>query len=143
MSSLVQIWIRPATRAPLKPVEEAVAEVGTGLVDDHAGRGKRQVTLLSREAWQAACQDLAVELDPVSRRANLLVEGVDLAETRGRRLRVGEVLLEVAGETKPCQLMDDTHLGLWDALKPDWRGGVFARVLAGGTLRQGDALEWV
>lgn len=143
MSTLVQIWIRPATRTPLKPVAEAVAEEGTGLVGDHAGGGKRQVTLISREAWQAACRDLDAELDPVLRRANLLVEGVDFVQSRGRQLRVGEVLLEVAGETKPCQLMDDMHLGLWDALKPDWRGGVFARVLEGGTLRQGDALEWV
>lgn len=143
MSKLVQIWLRPATRAPLKPVEEAVAEPGAGLVGDHAGKGKRQVTLLSREAWQAACADLDAQVDPVSRRANLLVEGVDFVETRGRRLRVGEVLLEVAGETKPCELMDDMHLGLWDALKPDWRGGVFAQVIEGGTLRQGDALEWV
>lgn len=143
MSTLVQIWIRPAARAPLKPVAEARAEVGTGLVGDHAGGGKRQVTLISREAWQAACRDLEAEVDPVSRRANLLVEGVELAQTRGRRLRVGEVLLEVAGETKPCELLDDMHLGLWEALEPDWRGGVFAKVIEGGTLRQGDALEWV
>lgn len=118
---------------------------GVGLVGDHTKGGRRQVTLISREAWAEACAVLGMppcELDAASRRANVLVEGVDVtALRRGTRLRIGAVELQVEGETHPCQLMDDMHLGLWDALKPRQRGGHFARILAGGELRVGEMVE--
>ena len=64
-------------------------------------------------------------------------------ESRGQRLRIGAVLFEVLGETRPCGLMDDVCQGLGDALAPDWRGGVFSRVLEGGEIRVGDPVELV
>ncbi len=140
---LVQIYLRPSARTPVKAVERATAVAGRGLEGDHAGGGKRQVTLLSREAWEAACRQLEVELDPGARRANLVVEGVDFVASRGRRLRIGAVEVEVAGETRPCGLMDDVHLGLKAALQPEWRGGVFAVILTGGEVAVGDPVEEV
>jgi MOSC domain-containing protein YiiM len=147
MARLLAIFLRPSSRTPVKRVQEAEAVAGQGLVGDHTKGGRRQVTLLSREAWAEACADLGMppcELDAASRRANLLVEGVDVtALRRGTLLRIGEVELQVEGETHPCQLMDDMHLGLWDALKPRQRGGHFARILVGGPLRVGDRVEVV
>lgn len=136
---LLVIVLRPGARLPVRKVEEARAVAGQGLVGDHAGGGKRQVTLLAREAWQAACSQLGRELDPGIRRANLVVEGVDLAATIGRRLRLGEVVIEVLGETRPCELMDDDgRIGLMAALRPERRGGVYGAIVTGGTLRVGD-----
>ena len=97
--SLQAIYLRPSSRTPVREVQRAEAEAGTGLVDDHAGAGKRQITLLSREAWDAACAALGKTLDPGLRRANLLVSGVDLGAALGKRLTVGEVEIEVVGET--------------------------------------------
>lgn len=129
----------------MKRVPSAEAVAGQGLAGDHTKGGRRQVTLISREAWAEACEALGMppcELDVASRRANLLVEGVDVtALRRGTLLRIGAVELQVEGETHPCQLMDDMHLGLWDALKPRQRGGHFARILVGGPLRVGDRVE--
>ena len=142
-ASLRRIWLRPNTGSPVREVQEATAAVKAGLAEDHARAGKREVTVLSLEAWERACADLDAELCPSLRRANLLVSGVDLAETRGQRLRIGSVLLEIGGETKPCKLMEETHPGLWDALKPEWRGGVYAKVLEGGALQPGDAVELI
>ena len=136
---LERIYLRPSARTPVREVEAAEAKVGSGLAGDHARGGKREVTLISREAWERACEELGEILEPSARRANLLLGGVDLAQSRGRKLQIGGVVLEINGETKPCQLMDDTRLGLWDALKPEWRGGVYARVLTGGELRVGDS----
>ena len=38
--------------------------------------------------------------------------------------------------------MDEQHPGLREALVPDWGGGAFAAVLAGGDIRIGDAVSW-
>lgn len=139
MAKLVQIYLRPSTRTPVKPVTRATAVADRGLEGDHAGGGKRQVTLISRQSWDDALAQLGGgALDPGTRRANLLVEGLDLGPLIGRRVRVGPVELQVEGETRPCGLMDDARLGLRDALAPACRGGVFARILTGGPLQVGD-----
>ncbi|MEZ6185191.1 MAG: MOSC domain-containing protein [Planctomycetota bacterium] len=139
--SLRAIYVRPSSRTPVKRVERAQAEAGQGLVEDHAGGGKRQVTLLSQEAWDAACAELGQTLDPGLRRANLVVQGVDLGAAIGKELTVGAVRIKVVGETKPCQLMDDQAPGLHDALRPACRGGVFGQILEGGELEPGQPVR--
>jgi MOSC domain-containing protein YiiM len=86
--------------------------------------------------------ELGVHKDPALRRANILLGGVRLAHTRGGVLVVGETRLAIGGELTPCERMDDVTRGLQAALRPDWRGGVFAQVLVGGVIHVGDAVEW-
>ena len=76
-----------------------------------------------------------------SRRANLLVEGVELPRAKGGILRIGAVRLEVTGQTYPCVRMEEARPGLLKALAKDWRGGVTCRVLSGGQIALGDAVE--
>jgi len=115
-----------------------------GVASDLRGKpGSRQVTVLAREAWRRACVELGSELDWALRRANLLVEGVELRETSGARLRIGDALLEICCETDPCALMDKFRSGLREALEPEWRGGVSCRVLEGGLVRMGDPVELI
>ncbi len=136
--TLLSIYLRPASRLPARSVERARAVAGIGLDGDHAGGGKRQVTLLSLDAWRAACGEIGRDLDPSVRRANLLVDGIDLSPTIGSQIVFGEVVIEVLGETRPCELMDDDgRLGLQKALRPDRRGGVYGRILRGGELAVG------
>lgn len=126
----------------MRRVTRALAVAGRGLEGDHVDGGRRQVTLLAREAWDAACLALGrTGLDPGARRANLVVEGLDLAGLpRGARLRLGPVEVVLDAETRPCQLLDDAAPGLWDALKPDGRGGRFGKITAGGELAVGDPI---
>jgi len=121
--------------------------VGGGLEGDHKGKRfpKRGVTILAREAWQAAVDELTDLAGPVSlpwttRRANLLVEGTDLRLAPGSIVAVGAVRLEVMAETYPCRRMDEAHRGLLRALAQDGRGGVTCRVLEGGQVTVGDSV---
>ncbi len=123
-------------------VDAATVDVAEGLVGDFRGRSPgRQVTVMGREGWEDACRELGRELDWTVRRANLLVEGLRLEGCTAARIRIGDVLLEVTEETKPCQRMDEASAGLRGALAPGWRGGVSCRVLEGGEVRPGDPVS--
>jgi len=115
---------------------------GRGVVGSADQGGKRQVTVLSRERWMAACEALGEPLDPRERRANLLVSGIDLENTRGRVLVVGGCRVRILGETKPCEQMDAAFEGLRGALQPHWGGGAYGEVLDGGELTVGDEARW-
>ena len=117
---------------------EATLVVGQGLLGNTDRSRRRQVTIIEREAWDAATKEAGVTASPAGRRANLMVSGVSLANTRGRVLRVGGVRLAIGGETTPCERMDEVAPGLRAALKPEWRGGVFAQVLDDGIISIGD-----
>ncbi len=141
--SLLAIWAKGARGEPMIPRSEGELIAGEGLRGSAPARGKRQVTVLSREAWERAAVEAAQpEMDPALRRANLLVTGVDFRETIGRTLTVGETRILIHGETKPCERMDAAALRLRETLSPDWRAGAFGEVVNGGTIRIGDPVAW-
>lgn len=145
---LIGIARRPARRAPMVLVEAADVAAGFGIDGDHKGARfpKRGITILAREDWEVAIATLADLAGPVplpwtARRANLLVEGVDLPQAPGAILAIGPLRLEVTAQTYPCRRMDEAHPGLLKALAPDWRGGVSCRVLEGGRIALGAAVS--
>ena len=72
----------------------------------------------------------------------MLVEGFDLPQIAGAKLRIGnDVLLQITRETDPCERMEALAPGLRAALMVDWRGGACSRVLAGGIIRVGDTVR--
>ncbi len=136
LGRLLAIATKEKTRAPM--LEHAALRVGPGgLPGERSHPSGRAVTVLSREAWAAACRDLGTSLPWTLRRANLLVEGIELIGSVGRRLHVGALVLEIGEETEPCRVMDAIHPGLRRALTPDWRGGVTCRVLTPAEIRVG------
>lgn len=143
MSTLLGIAVRPRRRAPMSSLEECAISREHGVADDTRGRpGSRQVTVLSLDSWRAACSELGAQLDWTTRRANLLVEGVDLQQSTGMVLHVGDIVeLLVTGELEPCGRMDQAYSGLRCALEPHWRGGVTCKVVVEGNVRVGDAVS--
>lgn len=140
--SLEAIWIKRERKAPMDPVEEAEVVEGHGLAGNVEQASRRQVTILSAGAWRDAVDELGTEVEPAARRANFLVSGLELAETVGRVLTLGDARVRIEGETLPCRRMDEAEPGLQEALRPEWRGGVFGRVLSGGIVRVGDPVTW-
>ena len=139
---LEAIWIKRAHRGPMDAVHEARLVEGRG-VDGSVDRSRRrQVTIISREAWAACMAELGAELDPSTRRANLLVAGIDLETTRNKVLRIGDARLLIGGEVTPCERMEEAHAGLQATMRPHWRGGAFAQVLSGGQIQVGDPVYW-
>jgi len=137
-----ELWTKRAHRGPMDSVREATLVAGQGMLGSVGRSRRRQVTLLTREAWTTAIGVVGTDPGPASRRANILVSGIELARTRGRVLLVGSCRILVGGELTPCERMDEAAPGLRRALEPDWRGGVFGEVLEGGTVRVGDRVEW-
>lgn len=131
------LWPTKGCPQPIR-LERAEAVPGTGLRGDQKRGQSRQVTLLAAEAWEAATAELGVDAPPSARRANVVIRGLDLADTLGRRLRVGPALIHVHGETDPCELMDRVAPGLKEALTPHRRAGVFGAVVEGGAIAVGD-----
>jgi MOSC domain-containing protein YiiM len=110
-----------------------------GVGTDTRGKpGRRQVTVLGDRAWRDACAVIGTQLPWTVRRANLFVEGLDLRARVGYELHVGEAVLRITGETRPCHRMDEAHAGLREALEPLWRGGVTCTVVQSGHIAVGD-----
>ena len=138
MGKLEAIWIKRARRGRMDLVARAELVAGKGIVGNANQGGRRQVTIIEREVWLERTSAAGAELDPSTRRANLMISGLPLARSRGKTLRIGECILEIAGETKPCERMEEAAPGLRQAMYHDWGGGAFAMVVKGGTIKVGD-----
>lgn len=133
-----QIWIKRAKNGPMDAVTQGTVKANRGLVGSANQGGRRQVTILEAERWAAHMATVGASLDPSARRANVLVRGCDLRDSRGRILRIGTMRFEIAGETKPCHQMDALHDGLQAVMRPAWGGGAYAIVLTDGEIAVGD-----
>src|SRR5688572_14157232 len=140
--TLEAIWVKRAHRRPMDPRQSARLIAGQGLEGSVGRSSRRQVTIIEREVWDALMRETGANAPPSTRRANLMVSGIALVETRKRILRIGDARLEIAGETKPCERMEEAVPGLRAAMYPSWRGGAFAMVLTGGEIRVGDRVAW-
>lgn len=147
MGVLLGIARHARPKAPMEVIEHARVTPETGIAGDFRGamKGKpykRQVTLIERGDWDAAMAEVGHSIGWQERRANLLVDGLDLPQTKGVRLRIGaDVVLEITRETDPCERMEALADGLRAALTPDWRGGACAMVITGGEIAVGDEIR--
>jgi len=135
-------------RGPIETLETVQVSVEHGVEGDCRGlfkpgrKNRRQVTVMEASDWAVAAREVGTDLEWWNRRVNLLVDGVDLPQTEGSRVRIGEdVVLEITVECEPCNRMDALADGLQEALKPDWRGGACTRVLSGGHIKIGDSVR--
>ena len=142
LARVTNIYLRPSSRTPVRQTLSVEARAGEGLEGDHARGGNRQISMIEREAWQAACEELGREnLATGRRRANVVVEGFSLAAAIGRRIRIGDCVVDVVAELRPCKLMEDVAPGLMRGLSPRGRGGAYGRILKSGRIEVGAPVE--
>jgi MOSC domain-containing protein YiiM len=141
---LVSIARRSAKRAPMEELRSVAISPEAGVAGDFRGKpGRRQVTILFEKDWKTAIANLDPQTPWTVRRANLLVTGLANPKAPGGVLAIGVARFLITGETDPCFRMDEQLDGLQATLKPDWRGGLTARVLTGGEIKVGDKAEWL
>ncbi len=143
MGRIAALWIKRVRRRPMDPVERAAARAGAGLEGNADQGGRRQVTLLDVARWSDAEAELGAQVPFTARRANVLTEGIDYLESRGRVLALGGVRVRIRGNTRPCERMDEARAGLRSALAPEWRAGAYGELLDDGEIAVGDAAEWL
>jgi MOSC domain-containing protein YiiM len=137
-----RLWVKRAHRGAMDARDSIELVAGRGVEESADRGGRRQVTLLEREVWDALVRELGSDAGPETRRANVLVSGIDLRASRGRVLRLGVARIRIAGEVKPCERMEEAVAGLRALMYPDWRGGAFGQILDGGVVAVGDVVAW-
>ena len=148
------ICIAPAGSAPMQSLAEVEAIEGQGLRGDRylaqtgfysqrpTDPGAREVTLIEAEVLDRLANENGVALKTDEHRRNLTTRGVSLQDLLGKRFRVGEVVLEGVKDCPPCEHLE--ALTGKAVIKPLLTsGGLRARIVAGGVLRVGDAIEHI
>ncbi len=122
------------------PVASVELVVNHGVAGDaHTGEWHRQVSLLASESI-AKMQRMGLAVDAGDFAENITTEGIDLPSLPvGTRLTVGPVLLEVTQIGKECHTRCAIYYQAGDCVMP--KEGIFARVLAGGTVSAGDPIH--
>lgn len=148
MGRLAGIARHDRPTGPIEVLDSAELVEGLGVAGDFRGTrkagsaGRNGVVLIEAAGWRAATAECGADVPWWERRGNLLVEGLDLPQQPGARLRIGEAaLVEITQECAPCERMEALHPGLRAALSVDWRAGARARVLHGGTVAVGDEIR--
>ena len=139
MGKVMAICISEKKGTQKRNVHEALFIEDFGLENDaHAGKWHRQVSLLSYEK----IQDFKKKGAPVEDGAfgeNLIVSGIDFKNLPvGTRFQCGDVVLEMTQIGKECHNGCEIYKIMGDCIMP--REGVFARVIRGGRIREGDEL---
>ncbi len=138
--SVLALALRPVKSKAVIVQDTLELSPQAGVIGDHGTSRRRQVSLLAEGSWNAACIEVDEALNWTIRRSNVLVSGLDLQKLVGSQIRLGSALVEVMGEVVPCHVMDAAKKGLKHALIPDWRGGVFGRVIESGKVHVGDKI---
>ena len=144
MAKLIEIATREYKRGPMAIMKSAHVSIESGVADDFRGKqGKRQVTVLNSKSWSQACDQVGKNLHWTTRRANLLIDDFELKNSTGKFLTISDLVLEITQETDPCNRMEESVSGLFEALRNDWRGGVCCRVIRSGYIHAGDEVKIV
>ena len=142
MGKIVAICISEKKGTQKYKVNEAEFVEDWGIRGDaHAGKWHRQVSLLSRDRIEEF-RARGAQVEDGAFGENLVVEGFDFASMPiGSRFRCGDVVLELTQIGKECHHGCAIFQKMGDCIMP--REGVFAKVLHGGVIREGDELARV
>jgi MOSC domain-containing protein YiiM len=138
MASVAHLFRAPKRRLLMEPIEsiEAIANFGFAGCAHARKNSQRQVLLVDKETLDA------MSLGPGMVRENVTTEGLNVnGLAMGERVRIGPVILQVSRVCTPCDQLEKIRRGLRREMYG--RRGMLCRVLQGGVIRAGDAINRV
>ena len=152
MAGIVEgIYVTSQGSTEMERVEEVDTIEGCGIEGDRYCEGTGfwtqygdvcQVTLISAEDLDYIESELDIRVKDGQHRRNIITRGMDLADLRGARFKIGEAILEYDRPRPPCRHVQEmSERGMTRALRG--RGGICARVVQAGKIRATDTIETV
>ena len=140
MSKVVAVCISKNKGERKTPVENVNLLPNHGIDGDaHAGDWHRQVSLLAQESIEKM-QRLGLSVKAGDFAENITTSGIDLPRLPiGTKLKVGATLMEVTQIGKECHTRCAIYYQAGDCVMP--KEGIFTKVLQGGGIKPGDAVE--
>ncbi len=135
--NVVSVNISERRGIPKTPVDSIELKVGVGIYNDaHAGSGHREVSLLALEDIQTMqARNASVKIGDFAE--NITTSGVVLHKLPiGTKLTIGDCLLEVTQIGKECHSGCVIMKQVGECIMP--KQGIFARVLKGGVIKNGN-----
>ena len=150
-SILKAIYTSPSKGQDIAINSSAELHVDCGIAGDRyydsAARGLiDQVTLIDEQSIDQFCADVGRTFAYADMRRNLLTSGVELNDLIGKTFRVGAVLLRGTELADPCANLvrslgrDDVEARAFYKQLVG-KTGIRARIVEGGTIQVGDAIE--
>lgn len=155
MANVIALFVSSGAGKPMQARTMVRALAGQGLEGDRYSLGQgsysrvarqvaRHVSLIAREAMDAANEDLSrrelAPFEPAETRRNIIVEGIDVYTLLGREFCIGAVRLRGSDPTRPCHVPSAAAGKVGFAEAYHNRGGILAEVLTGGLVAIGDVL---
>ncbi|UCB53565.1 MAG: MOSC domain-containing protein [Candidatus Zixiibacteriota bacterium] len=143
MGEVIAVCVSKDKGEKKTPVESVLLKKEWGIEGDaHAGNWPRQVSLLASESVKKM-EDKGLSLGAGDFAENITTSGIDLLTLKiGTKLTLGdEVELEITQMGKECHDKCAIFEQVGFCVMPE--EGVFARVLKGGTVTQGDQIRIV
>ena len=141
--SVEAIYIAPRGGAKAERIGEVRALEGRGLEGDRYSEGTGhwsrfgracEVTIVEAEDLEAMEGEAGVRVMDGEHRRNVVIRGLDLADLRRKRFRIGETVFEYQKPCSICRYVERlTEPGMTQPLK-GW-GGICARMVEGRTSR--------
>ena len=137
VGQVIGLAVRTGVGAAMQELDSVKVVADGGVEGDVPAPTHRGMTLLSSRQWQEVVEEVGVNYPWHTRRANVLVDCDSLSHLMEQTIQIGDVVVQVTGETDPCSVMEAIHPRLKEALTPEMRGGVYGRILQGGSIAIG------
>lgn len=147
-ASIVGIYTAPKGGAPMEQQGSVVLVPGVGIVGDRYALGTgqwsdprwhdKELTMFAAEVAEA------IGIEAYQARRNLVTRGIELDGLVGVRMRIGGALIEGVRACDPCSYIQQlNNIPKLTKNLAGFNGGLRCRVVEGGMVRLGDAIEIV
>jgi MOSC domain-containing protein YiiM len=143
VGKILSICISGKKGCAKKEIPKALLKEDWGLEGDaHAGPGKRQVSLLAGASVDKM-REKGLTLEHGAFGENIVTEEIDLLSLKiGDRLKINKnIILEITQIGKECHDRCAIFYSVGDCIMP--REGLFAKVIKGGEIKQGNQIKKV